>query len=483
MIAVVLTVILALGLSAIFSAGEISIFALSDARIRTLVGEGFRGSKALERVRSRPERLLVLLRLGTVVADALVAGSLAYLGLLAAGGAGALVGIGFAILLILLLGDLVPMRLALGSGVRIALTLAPPLELAGRALAPVLAVLAQLGQVSHGGATGAVSASTERQVRELTALGHTEGIIEEQERQLIERVFRLDETRIWDIMTPRVDIFAWDESQALSQIASGLGRVSYSRVPVYRETIDNVTGVLYVRDAYQALLAGQRDVRLKQLAREPLIVPGSLPLTTLLRDFQTRRIHLAIVVDEYGGTDGLVTLEDVLEELVGEIVDETDVAYEPMVRVSRHEVLAAGDADLREINHFFNTALPHLEHRSLNGYLLEEFGRVPEAGERLEREGLDFEVLDASETQVLKARVRRRSPEAPRPGEARGTAEAAAGTGRTAAAASGRDGETDGAGGGHGDDHGDAALDEARNGAADRVAHGARGITAREPHD
>jgi putative hemolysin len=130
--------------------------------------------------------------------------------------------------------------------------------------------------------------------------------------------------------------------------------VRYSRVPVYGESIDDITGVLYLRDAYQALVSGQRDAPLRSLAREPLVVPGSLPLSKLLRDFQARRIHLAVVVDEYGGTDGLVTLEDVLEELVGEIVDETDVPEDAITRISRNEILAWGDADLREINHYFN---------------------------------------------------------------------------------------------------------------------------------
>jgi hypothetical protein len=111
------------------------------------------------------------------------------------------------------------------------------------------------------------------------------------------------------------------------------------------------------------------------------VVPGSLPLTRLLRDFQNRRIHLALVVDEYGGIDGLVTLEDVIEELVGEIEDETDVTEVSMVRISRNEIIAEGDTELREINHIFNTALPLLEHRSLNGYLMAELGRVPEPRE------------------------------------------------------------------------------------------------------
>ena len=157
-------------------------------------------------------------------------------------------------------------------------------------------------------------------------------------------------------------------------------------------------------------LSGQRDVPLRELAREPLIVPGSLALTRLLRDFQTRRIHMAIVLDEYGGTDGLVTLEDVIEELVGEIDDETDLPEDAITRVSRAEIIATGDVDLREINHFFNTALPQLEHRSLNGYLLEELGHVPEVGEALERDGVRIEVLEATDTQVLRARLRRTAP-------------------------------------------------------------------------
>ena len=158
------------------------------------------------------------------------------------------------------------------------------------------------------------------------------------------------------------------------------------------------------------MISGLRDVPLRDLAREPLIVPGSISVTRLLREFQTRRIHLAVVVDEYGGTDGIVTLEDVLEELVGEIVDEKDVAEDLMTRVSKQEIVALGDVDLREINHFFNTAFPQLEHRSLNGYLLEELGRVPETGEVLERDGVVIEVLEATETQLIRARLRR-SPE------------------------------------------------------------------------
>jgi CBS domain containing-hemolysin-like protein len=163
-------------------------------------------------------------------------------------------------------------------------------------------------------------------------------------------------------------------------------------------------------------VAGKGQTSLKSLSREPFFVPGSLSLTRLLKDFQARRIHLGIVADEFGGTDGLVTLEDVLEELVGEIEDETDLPEEPLIRVSKTEIIADGALDLRDINYAFNVALPLSEHRSLNGFIIEELGYVPRKGESLEGHGVRIDVVDASETQVVRARVRKLSTsEARRP--------------------------------------------------------------------
>lgn len=210
-------------------------------------------------------------------------------------------------------------------------------------------------------------------------------------------------------MTPRVEMLAWPADRTLAEIAPEFQSVRFSRVPVYGDSVDDIVGVLYLRDAYQALLAGRRDLRLRDLAREPMFVPGSVSLARLLHDFRTRRIHLGVVVDEYGGTDGLITLEDVLEELVGDIVDETDEEPPLIERVSRAQVRVNGGAALREINHFFNTSFPTLEHRSFNGYVLDELGRVPRAGESFELGGVRVEVEEASDTQVVRALLTRRT--------------------------------------------------------------------------
>ncbi|HUH11548.1 MAG TPA: hemolysin family protein [Longimicrobiales bacterium] len=407
MIPLLLAFLVALALSAALTLAEVAVFSLGESRLRTLVGEGFRGSQTLHRLREQPAHLLLLLRFGTAVADAAAGVSAGVLGWLLWGAPGLLAALAGATLGLLLLGHLLPARVGLAYNVRIALHAAGPLSGLLVLLSPLLVLGQPLVRGLPDRPVPALAGEPEEEVRQLTELGHTEGVIEEEERQLIERAFRLDETRADEIMTPRVDVFAWPDRHTLRGIARQLQTVPYSRIPVYGDSVDDITGVLYIRDAYQALLMGQRDVPLRELAREPLIVPGSIPLTRLLKDFQGRRIHLAVVVDEYGGTDGLVTLEDVLEELVGEIVDETDIAEEPIARISRHEIVAAGDADLREINHFFNTSFPLLEHRSLNGYLLDELGRVPQRGERLLREGVEVEILEASDTQVLRARLER----------------------------------------------------------------------------
>lgn len=406
----ILALFIALLFSAFFTAAELSVFSVPQQRIAALVEARQPGAHALADLRARPGRVLVMLRLGDAVADLAAGAIAAYLAYLEWNLLGAVIaGIMMAVIIVFI-GELAPLSVAMSRGVNVALLISRPLKLLLKFFGPVVAPLERLSGVIPVRSLDFVTSLTETNVRELGVMGHSAGPIEEHERQLIERAFRLDETKAWNIMTPRVDIFALEDSMTLAQLAQELDTFRHTRVPVYGESIDDITGIVYRDDVYQALVRGQHELTLRSLARDPLVVPGSISVTRLLREFQTRRIHLALVVDEYGGTDGVVTLEDVLEELVGEIADEKDVAEDLITRVSRTEIVAQGDADLREINHFFDTAFPQLEHRSLNGYLLEELGRVPDAGETLQREGIIIEVLDATDTQVERARLRRANP-------------------------------------------------------------------------
>jgi putative hemolysin len=405
---IALLLLVLLVLSAFFSGAELALFSVGEARIRSLSEEGRRGSGALRELRNNPERLLATILIGNNVVNIGAASLATAIALDMYGSQGVAFATGAMTLLVLIFGEITPKGLATANAVRFSLAIAPILLLLSRILFPLVRPLEALTRwfVRRSQRAG-VPTITEGEIREAITLGHQEGAIDEHERQIIERAFWLDETSAWDIMTPRVDVFAWPADRKLVDIAPELRNVRFSRVPVYDGTIDEIVGVLYTRDAYQALVSGQRDIQLRELAREPFFVPGSISLTRLLSDFQTRRIHMGVVIDEYGGTDGLVTLEDIVEELVGEIIDETDLERQPIVRLSRHEIAVEGGADLREINHFFNTALPQLEHRSLNGYLLDELGYVPKPGEAIERDGVRIYIEDASETQVLRARLSR----------------------------------------------------------------------------
>ncbi len=406
MIGSLVTLAILILLSGFFSGAEIALFSLGEARVRSLVEEGRRGAQALADLKSNPERLLVTILIGNNIVNIGAASLATALALDVFGNQGVAYATGVMTLLILIFGEITPKGFSSVNNVQVGLAVAPVVHLLSRVLYPIVLPLEALTRwfLRRSARVGAPSV-TEGEIREMTAIGHREGSIDEHERQIIERAFWLDEKRAWDIMTPRVDIFAWPATRTLAEIADELNTVRHSRIPVFRETIDDLVGVLYTRDAYQALVSGQRDIQIGELVREPLFVPGSVPLTRLLGKFQTSRVHIGVVIDEYGGTDGLVTLEDILEELVGEIVDETDVERQSIVRISRHEIEVEGGADLREINYLFNTSFPQLDHRSFNGYLLDELGYVPEPDEEVERDGILIRVIDASETQVHRARL------------------------------------------------------------------------------
>jgi putative hemolysin len=392
--------------SALLSAAESAVYGIGAPRLRTLREEGFRGADRLQEAHDRA---------GTVRASALLTSTLfnmAAVALLVAAasmGGGVTLGVGIpaAVFGVLLVAEGLPRLVSSRRSIRLALGSAPLLLGLERASTAFLSPFLRIDGMLQRGNGDEPDTLDERQVREISELGRREGIVDEEEHELVERVFRMDELSAWDVMTPRVDILAWSDALPLEEIVPQLQTVPYSRVPVYGESIDDITGILYIREAYEAWVAGRRNLPLKRLAREPFFIPGAVSLPTLLRDFQARRLHMGIVADEFGGTDGLVTLEDVLEELVGEIEDERDVAEEMLVRVSKDEIEVDAGIELREVNYAFTLSLPQLEHRSLNGFILEEMGRVPTAGEMLELPGLEIEILEASETQVLRARLRK----------------------------------------------------------------------------
>ncbi len=398
-------VALLLLLSAVLTAAHDAAFSVAVSHVRTLGEEGFDGAVSLARVRDAKDAVQASVRVVTQAINLTALGIMALTGVSTWGLGSPVFSTVVGALIVLAFGDLIPHLIAARRPIRLALSSAKILLVVERIARPLVAPVAKLEE--RFGSSGESTTEQYRELREIQEIGEEEGVLERAESQLVERAFRLDETTAWDVMTPRVDVFAWKEEHTLAEILPELEDVPYSRIPVYRDSVDDVTGIVYVREVYRRIARGERETRLGDFAREAIFVPGSLSLTQLLHDFQSRRIHMGIVADEFGGTDGLVTLEDILEELVGEIRDETDVEHEEIERVSDETVDCAAGVDLRTLGEALGVTLPQGEHRSLNGFILDELGHVPTDGESFETAGVRIEVLESSDTQVLRARVTR----------------------------------------------------------------------------
>ena len=243
----------------------------------------------------------------------------------------------------------------------------------------------------------------------LLDVGEEEGIIEEEEGELIHSIIEFGDTRAGEVMTPRTDIVALPITSSVREARDAMIESKYSRLPVYREQIDNVEGIIYVRDLLQCWPEGREDESIEPLLRPAYFVPETKAVDELLEEMQKAHVQLAIVIDEYGGVAGLVTVEDILEEIVGEIEDE-DIESEEIVEIVESDegyYEVAGSTEVGKIERLFDLEIEDDDFTTIAGLVISEEGRVPPAGTRLTFRGLDVEVLEADERRINRLRLRR----------------------------------------------------------------------------
>ncbi|HEX8096577.1 MAG TPA: hemolysin family protein [Pyrinomonadaceae bacterium] len=246
-------------------------------------------------------------------------------------------------------------------------------------------------------------------IQALIDVGEEEGILEEEEGELIQSIIEFGDTRVSEVMTPRTDVVALPIEATVREARDLINESKYSRLPVYREQIDNVEGLIYVRDLLQCWPEGKEDAPIEPLVRPVYFVPETKPVADLLEEMQKAHVQLAMVIDEYGGVAGLVTVEDILEEIVGEIEDE-DTEQEEIVEIVQadggyYEVL--GSTEIGKIERLFDMEIEADDFTTIAGLVIGEKGYVPRAGERLTFRGLDVEVLDADDKRINRLRLRR----------------------------------------------------------------------------
>lgn len=249
---------------------------------------------------------------------------------------------------------------------------------------------------------------TETELISLVEARQEEGLLEQEEQKMIVSIFRLGDTLVREIMVPRIDILALDINTPIDQTMDALQQSGHSRVPVFKDSVDNILGLLYAKDLLGIWREGKREISLSDQLRQVYFVPESKKAGELLAELQAKRIHMAIVVDEYGGVAGLVTLEDIVEEIVGEIRDEYDQAEELVYQeINDDEYLFQGRIDLDDFNDIMGTQLPNSEADTLSGLIYSRIGRVPTAGDNVQIEGLQLTVEQVSGQRIRKVRAQR----------------------------------------------------------------------------
>ncbi len=245
--------------------------------------------------------------------------------------------------------------------------------------------------------------TSEDEITLLTKEGAKEGTIETREAEMIQRVFKLNDVTAGDMMTPKPFVKFINGEKTIREIKDDIFKMEHSRIPVYKDDTNQVTGIVHLKDLLKAIALGDVDKKVVTLARKALTVSDARVGDDLLNDFRENRSHLALVISEYGNIVGVVGLEDVIEELVGEIIDEKDVVPQTIKRISRSEVLAHGQTKISNLNHFFNLNI-HSK-KTLHGYLSEQFGYLPKQGEKITADDSDFLIEEVMGHEITKVRI------------------------------------------------------------------------------
>jgi putative hemolysin len=423
-----LVIVLLTLLEGFFVAGEIALVSIRRSRVEQLVEEGRPGARRVRRLLDEPGKFLAVSQLGLTVigffASAYAAVSLTQHladGLRSLGmDTGTADGLALIIVTVILalftivFAELVPKTLALANAERVALALSLPIEFLARALSPLIRVLTGITSAIAGlfGARATAEAQiTAEELRLIVERGGEQGVLEAEEEQMINAVIELGDRRVHEVMIPRIDIAAIPVTTSLDDAVATFIEEGHSRVPVYEETVDEIVGILYAKDLLPFLreTAGPRP-ELRTLLRAPVYIPESMTIDDLLHEFQRRKVHIAIVLDEYGGTAGLVTIEDLLEEIVGEIQDEYDTEEPMVVRLSDDEARIDGRASVDELSELFDTNIEFEdedEYDTVGGLIYHRIGGIPSPGDRIEVDGLTLTVESTDGRRVGKVLVAR----------------------------------------------------------------------------
>ena len=399
-----------LALSGFFSGSETALMSVNKVEIRHLAQEGNKQAQIVDRLLGKPDNLLTTILVGNNLVNVAASAIATKVATNVFNNFGVGISTGVVTLLLLIFGEITPKSLATRKAKQFSMTVARPIEICYYLFFPVVKGLSFLVQVVNkdGHAPGTKPFISEDKIRRFLAVGVREGVIETDERQMINSIFEFDDITVKEIMVPRIDMICVDVNDSIEKLRDIVIRMGLSRIPVYNGTIDNIVGIVYAKDLLPLLKEDKPNITIQKIMRPAYYVPESKKIDNLFSELKKEKIHMAIILDEYGGTAGLVTIEDLLEEIVGDIQDEYDEEESLIKQPGGNRVIVDGRVDIDEINEELGISLPEEDYETISGFVLSMLGYVPDEGEKLEFEDLEITVTKISQRRISKVEIEKK---------------------------------------------------------------------------
>jgi CBS domain containing-hemolysin-like protein len=383
---------------------------ISPSKVQELYSKRKPGARTLKKLKSNPHRLLITILIGNNIVNI---GASAYTAVVLTdifGSSSVGITTGVMTFLILVFGEITPKSFAHSHAAGLALFLARPFQILGYILLPFIFVF-ELIVKSVNFLMGQKKdvLVTEDELVAMVKLGAQEGAIDKQERAMIESVLEFNDINVKEVMIPRTEIQALSEEATLGDAAEMVEEYGHSRIPVYRGNLDHIVGILNIKDLFRYIQRHKKNKKLKTLNFGPILkVPFSKKINVLFKEFQRRHIHMAVVIDEYGGTDGIVSMEDLLEEIVGEIADEFDEEEKDIDVIDKSTVVACGDVTVGEVSNTLGVKIGDKRRETLNALVLRTLKRFPNEGEVVRLSKATIKILCVGENTVEKVRIKKK---------------------------------------------------------------------------
>lgn len=405
--------IILLSLSGLFSGAETSLSSINLIRIKQLKNKGIKEAEILERLLNKSSKMLATILIGNNIVNIAATAIATELTLSIFEGKQAtfLVTVIMTVL-ILVFGEITPKTYSSYNAEKVAMKLGRPLEVLSIMFSPLLVILNKVTKIIIRSFGGNISNNrttvSEEEIKTLVDVGEEAGIIEKQERDMIESIFEIGDIKVTEVMVPRIDIIYLEEDVSLENAIKKVIKYGYSRIPVINKSVDNIIGIIYAKDLLSCyLMNDEEELDIKRMIRPAYYVPQSKKAIDLLTEMQLEKVHISIVLDEYGGTLGLVTIEDILEEIVGDIFDEYDDESNLIDYVDNNVLIVNSKISIEEISDILDVELPMDEFESLGGFVFNLLGRIPKKGDIIEYNDIIFNVLEVQNRRIKKIEIKR----------------------------------------------------------------------------